>query len=751
MNMTRDFGRRAFTACALSCLAAALGGCGDATTIDTTGVVIDEQPTPTPAPTGTTIGADGGVVVSDDGLVRLDIPANALASPVAIEIAAADTTLLLGDGPTDRIAFIYDLQPSGLEFLIPARLTVTATPTVDDEDDDSVAFTPALMVTESADGTLELLRNQAIDVDFTRSQLVYSGDINHFSGLVGEAGPFRIRFFAPRTLESGSRYTLITEARGAGGFELDSATGTFQSQAPFVLEGDVEVLSVDPSYRQTVTCDTASIVVGDRYADLYTEGEFVFAQSETTSGANALLYVAAALTNGALSGDDAQRTFTLAATRESECLAPTTSPPTEPIGVLEPGFLECGDASRCGGLEQGGLLQSSEGLQPAWATGTAPPGDTCRLGIEPCAFGPYDDPRFIAITASSEGAISAIDVESGEQIGEFLGGQDPFFGASRAFAPFGVLPLLPTVPGADESATVLTYGQALEGSSTAGRFQRSNAPAEEFRDPNNPNDFGQAFTHITGNSFFLDATTFGGNIRADGGLLASDSGLRLFRFNPDERVLEYNTFRFVDIGPVLSAFVVQTDTDTPGPALALQDSPDTGALLQHVDLNSADVTTVGSVAANPRQIRCNGGLCFATSAGVEGATPSQLKWWTWDGTSAVVTERGVLDLGGTGASGDSAFAQVIGLDTVRFDNGNIGVVAFGFSNGTVYEIAVTGENAETPGIVARQGQTQTSSACPNPGHGRWTTDAGQLKWIALCNGGGGLEVGDALIASPTDP
>ena len=105
-------------------------------------------------------------------------------------------------------------------------------------------------------------------------------------------------------------------------------------------------------------------------------------------------------------------------------------------------------------------------------------------------------------------------------------------------------------------------------------------------------------------------------------------------------------------------------------------------------------------------------------------------------------------LGGTGDAGDTPFAQVIGLDVVEFDNGNVGAVAFGFANGTVYEVAVSGVGSSTPGMVARQGQTQTSTACPNPGHGRWTTDAGRLRWLALCNTAGGFEIGEARIAGP---
>lgn len=60
----------------------------------------------------TTVGPDGGTVVSDDGRVRVAVPRGALADDVTITIGRA------GD--------CYELGPAGTAFAVPAEVTVDA-------------------------------------------------------------------------------------------------------------------------------------------------------------------------------------------------------------------------------------------------------------------------------------------------------------------------------------------------------------------------------------------------------------------------------------------------------------------------------------------------------------------------------------------------------------------------------------------------------------------------------------------------
>ena len=71
------------------------------------------------------IGASGGSVVSVDGTLTLDIPAGALAADEQISITAVPVS----QRPSELVnlgadAVVYDMQPDGLQFAVPARATM---------------------------------------------------------------------------------------------------------------------------------------------------------------------------------------------------------------------------------------------------------------------------------------------------------------------------------------------------------------------------------------------------------------------------------------------------------------------------------------------------------------------------------------------------------------------------------------------------------------------------------------------------
>lgn len=719
---------------------------GAQTSIDANGVIVPVGS----AVSSMQIGPAGGTVTSTDARAVLVVPPGALSQAQTVSIITNDLDDEdVPDQLDDDERQSYTIDSGGRSFEQPVTLRIDAGPTEPGVGSDEFSVDLRCLVeTDGGDDLLGLLpgQRQELSADGRRSVLV--ADLDNLADRLTTVhvaeltrSPVTIDFEgavaslsvddAPVALEvsvqgEGVFIDAVNHTGVAtGGANLSPLQGALAAQAAGTTQ---------PRFRGDI--DQSCVAAGPGAVQI--DFDIVLRPSDPErsvfpiGGATKRFRYSSPLACRAAAGDD------------------DGGDDEDVIGRLPLGFQACNDNTRCGALEQGGLLQSRAAVVPAWdgAPAEDDSAPNCRLTTQACAFGPYDNPPFTAVVASGDGPVSAVDLEDGQVVGSFLGGQDPFFGPNRHFAPLGVLPLLPDVPNGEQGAAVLAYGRAGDASSTVARFQHANPPPEEFRDPGNPNDFGREFSHVLGNDFFLDARPFGGDLIANGGLLASDSGLRLFRFNADPQVFAYNTFRFVDIGPVLSAEVVNTDTVNPGPALALQDSAIDGALLQHVNLEDASVITVGNLAPNPRQLRCAAGLCFATSAGIAGDTPSQLRWWQWDGQSASVTELGTLVLGGTGDAGDTPFAQVIGLDVVEFDNGNVGAVAFGFANGTVYEVAVSGVGSSTPGMVARQGQTQTSTACPNPGHGRWTTDAGRLRWLALCNTAGGFEIGEARIAGP---
>ena len=71
---------------------------------------------------GVRIGPEGGRVVSDDGLVVLDVPAGALGELTEISITATEDS----EAEVGETLRSWDLAPDGLTFSTPAALTITA-------------------------------------------------------------------------------------------------------------------------------------------------------------------------------------------------------------------------------------------------------------------------------------------------------------------------------------------------------------------------------------------------------------------------------------------------------------------------------------------------------------------------------------------------------------------------------------------------------------------------------------------------
>lgn len=70
---------------------------------------------------GAQVGAEGGTVSSADGHARVEIPAGALAVPTVITIHPATD---VPPGPRVAAGSVYSLEPTGLQFAVPVRLTI---------------------------------------------------------------------------------------------------------------------------------------------------------------------------------------------------------------------------------------------------------------------------------------------------------------------------------------------------------------------------------------------------------------------------------------------------------------------------------------------------------------------------------------------------------------------------------------------------------------------------------------------------
>jgi len=125
------------------------------------------------------IGPDGGTVTTSDGRFTLEIPPGALTEDTEITITR--------DGTFDGDVLVYDAQPEGLEFLLPAILSGDVSDISNNNGSNTNVMIGFNIVGEDA----EELGEQTYDVDLLTGMATYTAEVNHFSqlwlldGLVG--------------------------------------------------------------------------------------------------------------------------------------------------------------------------------------------------------------------------------------------------------------------------------------------------------------------------------------------------------------------------------------------------------------------------------------------------------------------------------------------------------------------------------------------------------------------------------------
>lgn len=166
------------------------------------------------SPQGTSIGPKGGVVLSDDGLLKLTIPPGALdrGTPISITaVDADDSTAALVD---TTLRGAYRFEPDGTQFAEPATIEYTLEDFVINADD-GTATLPMIVVTTESAGAVEATDAQALDVNLDTNQALLSAPLSHFSQMaMNELGPgLDTMFFyvtvhpkPPQTSELGTGY-----------------------------------------------------------------------------------------------------------------------------------------------------------------------------------------------------------------------------------------------------------------------------------------------------------------------------------------------------------------------------------------------------------------------------------------------------------------------------------------------------------------------------------------------------------------
>jgi len=134
--------------------------------------------------------SEGGNISSSDGRITVEIPGGALSEDTEITVREMEEEEWSDDIKTlGPLGHVYSLEPDGLEFTQPVKLTLRLE-TEDlaglDLEDGYPVFLPC---TTTADGEWELLLNPSSEVDMNAGAVTVSGESSHFSNFTVVVDP----------------------------------------------------------------------------------------------------------------------------------------------------------------------------------------------------------------------------------------------------------------------------------------------------------------------------------------------------------------------------------------------------------------------------------------------------------------------------------------------------------------------------------------------------------------------------------
>ena len=174
-----------------------------------------------PLATKTVSAAEGGSIASSDGKILLEIPPGALTedTTVAVRIISEDdwTDDVKAVQPTGPV---YSLEPDGLEFIQPAKLTVRLDPG-DLTELDSEGTPAFISFSRSNEGIWEVLANNITEIQADVGVVTVIAEVDHFSQQLRVAGPLWIKI-NPESVEKavGDFWPVITTIGNSGSFVL---------------------------------------------------------------------------------------------------------------------------------------------------------------------------------------------------------------------------------------------------------------------------------------------------------------------------------------------------------------------------------------------------------------------------------------------------------------------------------------------------------------------------------------------------
>ncbi|HEX9664585.1 MAG TPA: hypothetical protein VGA49_02055 [Patescibacteria group bacterium] len=187
----------------------------------------------------------GGTVVSSDGRLKLAIPAGAVSEKVRIKVSPAVP------GPGLEFAEdVYELSPSGLEFLKPVIISLTLDQT--DSEEGQLAGEIQLLYSLQADGTIEPLAEQALEFE-EGGQAVVNGQLSHFSEVLRAPTGVSVTLTGvPDVIQVDKKFLVnvtVVKKVDSEVFNIDQVTYRSNGEDPIIFWEDIRGFA--PSRRQS--------------------------------------------------------------------------------------------------------------------------------------------------------------------------------------------------------------------------------------------------------------------------------------------------------------------------------------------------------------------------------------------------------------------------------------------------------------------------------------------------------------------
>ncbi|HKI86951.1 MAG TPA: hypothetical protein VKA53_09420 [Thermoanaerobaculia bacterium] len=720
---------------------------------------------PGPQQVAAMIGPAGGVLSFPDGSFKLTIPPGALAKDTQMSVAELAPDDFPAELQVPSVRKVYDLQPDGLEFAMPA--------TVEIHTDGSPAppGSPLIGLISDSHGTLELLGPLANTVD--GDGITASAPVSHFSRLATlESRGYTVSLaVSPDTLPVNEQFQLtlgVTKSSDSGALgtvatkiaDVSDLFGGTTGVVSLPNNFDPPSFTVTPGVSQELTRQVTGTCEKNGVATLAAGGE-----TDTSSTAESLF-------TGSLSDQIAKTivdfNIDFALSVVVVC-RPTIGPTVSDLNDLTVELTKsANEAFSISGISPLKVMATSSNqmvLPDAGIFGAqkcAAPGE-CTLNVLPIDEGTAT--VTVTVTDANQESVSGtfkVTVTSGGQkppavslgnhtapggSGEietasllgpsfagFSGGLLTLFSdGSNGYVLFdlttdevkrasqgpvnglvrGAVPISAGQEAARDGEAIIIFGTS-DGDSSVDNHDPITGQWTSTPIPGSGSDASQAGNSLTGTGSQLalanGATTSSGAevvlTQLDGVHFIAQSGNGSFALTSE---MIPATSLGGNGGPI-SAF----ETTKGGPVLVasiapLGSSPPNGSL--YFWPRHGAPSEVGKVGVEPRRIRCLNGIC-----GVTNNTDNSLTILLWDGTTKPT-------IAGTTPVGDGP----VGLDLATLSNGDtvIGTTGYNDNTYTLTEVAADGS-------VVSSDTKPVDAGCYAPSHLAFFADVEGLKALVTC-------------------